>query len=90
MVAAAGIDMAQRAANSMTNRMEHMAGHAGLPTRVPYVPPGGNTNPNAEWAPQSRSQQAAMAESGQMHEHPAPPQTMHFEPGPVDEPGGNR
>lgn len=92
LVAKAGIDMAQKAANSMTNRMEHMAGHAGLPNRVPYVPPAGHTNPYAEWAPSSRTQQAAVAGAGGADERaapPVPPQPM-YEPGPFDEPGGNR
>jgi hypothetical protein len=40
-VAAAGISMAQRAANSLSARMEQMAGHAGIPGANPYAQPAG-------------------------------------------------
>jgi hypothetical protein len=38
---AAGISMAQRAANSLSGRMEQMAGHAGIQGANPYAQPAG-------------------------------------------------
>src|SRR5579863_7210057 len=38
---AMGISMAQRAANSLSARMEQMAGHAGIPGANPYAQPAG-------------------------------------------------
>jgi hypothetical protein len=41
MMAKSGVDMAQRAANSLSGRMEQMAGHAGIHGANPYVHPAG-------------------------------------------------
>jgi hypothetical protein len=40
-MAAAGLGMAQRAVNSLTGRMEQMAGHAGIQGANPYAQPAG-------------------------------------------------
>ncbi|MEV6968624.1 hypothetical protein AB0M47_26265 [Hamadaea sp. NPDC051192] len=68
VIAKAGIDMAQKAANSMTNRMEATAGHAGLHTTVPYAPPGGHVQ---HTAPVSAAATAAVQERPEAPPAPA-------------------
>jgi hypothetical protein len=41
--------MAQRAVNSLTGRMEQMAGHAGIPTANPYAQPAGTPQRPVGW-----------------------------------------
>jgi hypothetical protein len=49
VVAAAGVDLAQRAVNSLTGRMEQMAGHAGIDGANPYARPAGHPQYRGGW-----------------------------------------
>ncbi|GHJ45919.1 hypothetical protein Cs7R123_32610 [Catellatospora sp. TT07R-123] len=97
-VAAAGIDMAQRAVNSLSGRMEQMAGHAGIQGAQPHGRPAGHPQFAGEWSSPVPSPSAQQPERAAPAPVPAPaeagpaglmPETRFIEPAPAYEPGAH-
>lgn len=65
----AGASVAQRAANSLTGRMEGMAGHAGIPGANPYAQPAGYAARHP-WRSNSQPQKVSWPQAQQ--DSPAP------------------
>ncbi|MFF5230274.1 type IV secretion system protein [Dactylosporangium sp. NPDC000521] len=69
MVLSKGLDLAQRAANSLVGRSEQMAAHAGLDGAAPYAHPAGHPR----YAPPPRTTSSADPEPGADEQPPSPP-----------------
>ncbi|WP_412749631.1 hypothetical protein [Krasilnikovia sp. M28-CT-15] len=76
LVVAKGVEMAQRAANSLVGRMEQTAGHAGLPGASPYAQPAGYPRPvppmNSSTTGGSNSDSPPSGDSGSGNSAPPP------------------
>jgi hypothetical protein len=81
---AAGISMAQRAANSLSGRMEQMAGHAGIQGANPYAQPAGYAQrprrPGGHLPPMAETDTPAAITDGQQSSPPAEPAAPAPEP----------
>jgi hypothetical protein len=88
LIAAAGLDIAQRAANSLTGRMEQMAAHAGIEGANHYARPAGYPQYAGGWtsslSTQAASQPAAGSEVGR-GESPVATATPPPQPGAIPE-----
>ena len=76
-LAIAGLTMAQRAANSLTGRMEQMAGHAGIHGANPYAAPAGQpVHRGPTWSgrnPSNTTEEAQPEQQDQSRPNESPP-----------------